>query len=310
MMRRAILLGLVLVGGSWSLALGGPIPSPRQGVTISTTVSRDAGTGIFTYRYRITNPPTNDGQIWHIQIEVTRGSGETVLSRDGLVNGPRYKQFSSEDAFQTIPMVPVGIDGPQGWTTGLGYDDQTPAHGFASWGAVYDPSLILPGGSLEGFRLTSYGLPGIRNVIVRPDIDENSLPEEFTEAEKIPELEARLMFRGKTVGPKAPPQPFVPLEFLNYLIALLHDSRQQGWIRLDGIHQSLLAKLLAAKRSLEAGRVQPAAGELRAFVNEVQAVSCPELTCLGNKPLTSEAYALLFFNGQYLFERLPAPGAR
>jgi len=42
-----------------------------------------------------------------------------------------------------------------------------------------------------------------------------------------------------------------------------------------------------------------------AFVNEVHAVSCPAFTCPGNKPLTSEAYALLFFNGQFLQERLP-----
>src|SRR5574341_1967886 len=104
--RSLILLGFAAVVGWSTPSFGGPVPSPLRGVTISTTVSRDTGTGIFTYRHRVFNPPANDGQIWHMQIEVTRGSGEAVLSRDGLVNGPRYKQFSSEDAFQTVPMVP------------------------------------------------------------------------------------------------------------------------------------------------------------------------------------------------------------
>ncbi len=38
--------------------------------------------------------------------------------------------------------------------------------------------------------------------------------------------------------------------------------------------------------------------------SEVQATSCLEFTCPGNKPLTSEAFALLFFNGQFLVKRL------
>ncbi len=111
-------------------------------------------------------------------------------------------------------------------------------------------------------------------------------------------------FKGKTVGPKAPPATFNPLEFVNYLIALLHDSRQQGWISVDGLYQSLLAKLLATKRSLEAGGSETAGGQMRAFLNEVQAVSCPQFSCPGNTPLTSKAYALLFFNGRFPAERL------
>ena len=34
--------------------------------------------------------------------------------------------------------------------------------------------------------------------------------------------------------------------------------------------------------------------------NKVQAGARQEFICFGNKPLTSEAYALLFFNGQFL----------
>ena len=73
----------------------------------------------------------------------------------------------------------------------------------------------------------------------------------------------------------------------------------------DGEQQSLLAKLVEAKRKLEDGNSKVAKNMLNAFLNEVRAGSCEQFTCPGNKPLTSEAYALLFFNGQYLVERLP-----
>jgi len=66
-----------------------------------------------------------------------------------------------------------------------------------------------------------------------------------------------------------------------------------------------LAKLLEAKRALEKGQATVAKNTLNAFLNEVKAVSCQEFNCPGNKPLTSEAYALLYFNGQFLLERLP-----
>jgi hypothetical protein len=65
-----------------------------------------------------------------------------------------------------------------------------------------------------------------------------------------------------------------------------------------------LAKLTNAKRKLESGDTKVTKNMLKAFLNEVEATSCKEFECPGNKPLTSEAYALLFFNGQFLWERL------
>ncbi len=307
----AVLL-LSMLGGA---ATAASVPTPLTGVVVSALAEKDPGTSLFTYRYRLANPPVNSQAVDDYAIELNRRAGDATLSREGLVNGPGYLPFGSADTFARVPMVPVGMVGPDGWIQGLAYDSGTAQRplprGLARWHVSDDPFMIAPGQTQQGFLLTSYGLPGIRSAEVTPDIDLESLPEEYEgDPDKVRELELQVVLHAKTVGPTAPPQTFVPLEFLNYLIALLHDSRQQSWIKVDGIHQSLLAKLLAAKRALEGGRVQPAAGELKAFVNEVQAVSCPEFSCPGNKPLTSEAYALLYFNGQYLLERLPASGAR
>ncbi len=290
-------------------AVAQTLPAPLRAATVSAIVTKETGSEIFIYQYRVTNPAVNQSQINGFEIDLTLGPNDARLSREGLVNGPGYGRATSEANFQQVPMVPVGMTGPTGWIFGLGIAS-APSRGYASWGSRDEPFRLSPGQVLTGLSLTSRGLPGVREARLQPPVPYGDLPEQYDDPDELAKFVDTLMLRTKTVAPKAPPANFVPLEFLNYLIALLHDSRQQGWIKVDGIHQSLLAELLAAKRSLEAGRDEPARGQLKAFANEVQAVSCPEFSCPGNKPLTSEAYALLYFNGQYLVERLPAPGPR
>ena len=307
--RYIILIGLLAVGGFSNTAWSGPIPSPLQGVTVPATVRKDSGTDIFTYAYQVLNPATNDGQILHFDIEISRGPSDAVLSREGLVNGPRYSRHSSEDAFQRVPMVPVGISGPEGWTSGLGFDAKTAPRGLAAWGSEDEPFRILPGHTLEGFQLTSYGLPGIRQVEIEPHVVP---PEEVGEDwEALNAFYEQFTFRTKTVGPKAPPQNFVPVDFLNYLISLVHDSRQLGWVREAKEQQHLVRMLLKAKRHLEAGDPGKARSALKEFLERVNEEGCRRFRCDDDKALTSEAYALLFFNGKFLRAQLPKlPGER
>ncbi len=242
----------------------------------------------------------------HLRVKVTRSTGGFDFQYL-LENRPSASQILESFAIQAFPAgnaIPTQVN-PPGWD-GLGEMANTR---FYTWYTLAGPRGLIPGTWAQGFGFAKADLPAIVTFLSWGKVEPPSFPEGMAPESCEGTDAIENSFKGKTVGPKAPPQPFVPLEFLNYLIALLHDSRQQGWIRVDGIHQSLLAKLLAAKRSLEAGRSEPAKGQLKAFLNEVQAVSCAEFTCPGNKPLTSEAHALLFFNGQYLFERLPASGA-
>ena len=97
------------------------------------------------------------------------------------------------------------------------------------------------------------------------------------------------------------------LEFLNYLISLVHDSRQLGWIREGEEQKEFLKILVKAKRRLEANEPAKAAKRLEKFLKEVKEESCQEFHCRKEKALTSEAYALLFFNVQFLIDRLPHP---
>lgn len=77
-----------------------------------------------------------------------------------------------------------------------------------------------------------------------------------------------------------------------------NESLELGWIANRGILQSLQAKLDNAERQLQRGNTPTALNVLRAFMNEVEAL--PE------NQLSSEAYALLKYNAEYLIQQLEA----
>lgn len=280
--------------GAW----GEQVPVPLRDVRLRAAVAKSGST--FTYKYLVMNPAINRSQIFKIDIDITRVAGQTQLSRDQLVNGACYAPHISQRTLQRVPLIPVGIDGPAGWICALAPAGAPSSGGLASWGAEEQASLILPDQAMDGFVLTSPGLPGIRSATINPEIDYDSLPVEFDDPDKMSALLDSLTFRTSSVGPTAPPAAPIPLDFLDYLIELVNDSGNIGWIRVGGVRQSLLAKLDDVRRKVLAGQPTPATNVLKAFLNEVQATSCLGFTCPGNKPLTSEAYALLFFNGNFL----------
>ncbi|MBI5188983.1 MAG: hypothetical protein HZA07_08000, partial [Nitrospirae bacterium] len=110
---------------------------------------------------------------------------------------------------------------------------------------------------------------------------------------------------GKTNGPTVPPADIKPIEIFNYVIDLKHQAFSLGWITNKGIENSLDVKLDNAKKKLEQGNNTAAKNILNAFINEVEAQGCKSYEdCPSGKHLTSEAYALLKYNVQYLVERL------
>lgn len=72
-----------------------------------------------------------------------------------------------------------------------------------------------------------------------------------------------------------------------------------SWISNQGVCRSLQAKLDAAARSVERGRTESARGELRAFIQELDAQHGPE----PGKHVNDNAYALMRTNAAYLLER-------
>jgi len=149
----------------------------------------------------------------------------------------------------------------------------------------------------------SRGIPSIRMFRVLPFFNVDEIyPSEFdvNDADslfrRISEDRKNIAFSDYTIGPKTPPDPFIPLDFIEMLIDYKIQSCDLGWIENQGVCRSLRATLDNVQRQLEQGRIQSAANNLQAFLNEVEA--------LKDVQLSSEAYALLRFNGEYLLRKL------
>jgi hypothetical protein len=133
--------------------------------------------------------------------------------------------------------------------------------------------------------------------LAEADIDYDQLPSEYYEnSTKTLALENQINWKGKTIGPKAPPKVFKASGFAKYLRSLLDQSSKLAWVKNPAILKSLEAKLDQIQKKIDAGDKKTAKNILKAFVSEIEAQN--------GKHLASEAYALLKFNGQYLLERL------
>lgn len=167
---------------------------------------------------------------------------------------------------------------------------------------------MRPSESVSGFTFkTSYGLPGI--VAYYSEGESVARCPEGMAVDFIPGYDDLTPYGpgivGKTVGPVALPSDFKPIDFLNYIIDLKHQSTSLGWIKNKGIENSLDAKLDNAKKKIEAGDTKTAQNILNAFINEIEAQGCETYEkCPEGKHLTSEVYALMKYNVDYLISNL------
>lgn len=333
----AALIGITVAASSASAQ----IPSPLKNISISATVAMDSSGGIYKYNYKIVNPSNNDGQIFYIGIDISKPPQSQELSSKGLViqvsTNPRgimlKRSFDEEitrmGSLLQKPVIPMGTQIPSGWSSGVD------VMGNVMWGGN-EKNLIKPGQFLEGLMVLSFGLPGIRDVFVEPDIDYDNLPDEYWEnVELTKQLQDSLVYTTKTLGPTAPPADFKPIEFLDYIISLKHEAFSLGWIvqgkdddkgkkgdEEKGIIKSLDKKLENAKEKLKKGDIKEAIEKLKSFIHEIEALykedkndkddDKKEKAKKGKKEkedqrdghITSEAYALLKYNAKYLIEQL------
>ncbi|MGF1670097.1 MAG: hypothetical protein ACFCU6_06595 [Balneolaceae bacterium] len=107
----------------------------------------------------------------------------------------------------------------------------------------------------------------------------------------------------KTLGPKSPPDPFDHLDFLDSLRGYIPQAGELEWIAGESFTGELSGLLDDARTRLAAGDSSGAAAPLASFISLLEQVEQGEGP--PGAALTSEGYALLFFNGQYLLDRLP-----
>ncbi|MEX1138097.1 MAG: hypothetical protein WEF53_01970 [Bacteroidota bacterium] len=246
-------------------------PSTKINPHVNARVSKDSLQ--FRYTYGITNDIASMQRIIEFDVK--------VVSNPGQVTGP-----SDSWRFSSFSFAPIF-----GWYSSKGE-------------AGLSDSLdgIAPGSTEEGFSFSSDGLPGFVNSYLRgkpssilsfPDEPPGEIARLLKPLRKFPN---NTVIR-RTLGPVSPPAQFIPLAFLDTLISYKHQAFALGWIREEGIVTSLDAKLEAVRPQIIADRPS-AKNILQSFINELDA-----LNSQGDQ-ITSEAYALLKFNAQYLMSKL------
>lgn len=212
-----------------------------------------------------------------------------------------YEMSNSIESNQTIEEFYIeffseveNISNPSTWI-GLKSNHEIPV---VIWGSNKKEYDIIQGDKISGFNFQSKGIPSVVNFYAAGNIEEPSF--DYGEAPSLESTEGLNIFENslkrKTVGPKELPETIGNPDLLDTIQSYLHLSCDTTWITNQGICRSLEAKLENVDRQLNRGNTNAASGSLEAFINEVEAQK--------DKQLSSEAYSLLYFNGQYLLEQL------
>ena len=181
---------------------------------------------------------------------------------------------------------------PSNWASS-GYADN-----FEGWSSpvLNNGYQIWPGDTQNGFRFITHGLPTITNSSMQAA---NAIPLSDDDFELYYKDRKENMVVGKTIGPKSPLSNFNPREFLDSLISFINNSFEFTWIADESTYSKYNGWLVNAQEKLQQQDTVSARSYLQDILHEVDIDS--------SSTLTSEAYALLRYNTEYLLEQIPEP---
>ncbi|MGH7259797.1 MAG: CARDB domain-containing protein [Nitrospiraceae bacterium] len=281
-----------------------PIPT-LQGVQVQAETTFDPGTQRYTYRYTVSNPAGNTGQIWHVEVDVTTQiprSSAPVFNSSGLTiphGGIGLEPFDQELAdLQPLALpagttvVPFGQQVSTGWNGGL------MRNGFASFSSSGPAVRILPGQTLTGFALIGPGMPTIRKMevlpfwtYVVPDVHVTNDDEEVAAAQ----VEEDIIFHTFTLGPSA----HTPGTFAHWdqVRDDLNQAIQLGWIPDATLANALVTQLASARQALDAQDGTLAKTRLQTLIQTIN-----QSTPAQRRP---EVAGLVVLNAQRLVQSTP-----
>ena len=184
------------------------------------------------------------------------------------------------------------VSKPQNWLAAI-----WPDTAVIGWNAVLNfNDMVKPGESKQGFGLSCSGLPIVVTYYVqgnRPVAIEGPSDQEITTEEYRDDIFNNSV-AGFTIGPGAPPaiEPYASLAFTDTLLSYTKRSRALGWIldqptadKYTGLFNRIHSDLDQQQKTMALLRVDT-------VLSQVHQDSATHLT--------SEAYALLRFNAEYL----------
>jgi len=210
-----------------------------------------------------------------------------------IINNASSKQslkcfLVDDDAVNTSTIPPIN------WKSG-----RLKKNKISSFIGLSDSAWIKPSCILSGFQVRSTGLPCIMNFFLQAPYDL------LKEDDNVPsDLESWFLskgyinsLKGATIAPVDIMNPFVPLKFLDTLTGYATQSRSLGWIKDQPTEDKYLGYFSIARTKLVQRDSAGARNVLLQVLHDVDIDSA--------STLTSEAYALLRFNTEYLVNKLP-----
>ncbi|MCX6144981.1 MAG: hypothetical protein NTZ35_17390 [Ignavibacteriales bacterium] len=271
-------------------------------VRIHAAVDHHQNDSLYYYTFGLTNGITSKGNICGFEIDISRDP----RSYDSDTSGLRFENdgfieasFRRHFPFLKGKIIPAGLLATPGNSHGFTWTGHFSNDLTSGWTA--DSACIDPGHSLGGFIMVSKGLPRIRRCVVSPffNFDRLFSRERFPTDEDMPNTDSiqnAVKFYGWTVGPTAPPLNFIGSDWLDTLTSYANQSRSLGWITTQPTAAKYINYFASANSQLQANNTTQACTTLRSVLTDVDVDNL--------STLTSEAYALIRYNTEYLLAQL------
>jgi len=247
-------------------------PATKIDPYVNSNVSYDDSSKLYIYFFTIRNGVTSKQRLLSFELD--------YYSSIEKVSNPSFEWVSGSFAYRKT----------FSW-----------AHVLASMLHPGKKNGIPPDSTVSGFQFYSPGLPAICTAYFQGETRTLLFPEEPPgEIEAFLDVHERFpanTVQRKTLGPKDPPSPFVPTAFLDTLVSYTRQSKNLGWITDQAVAEKYEGYFTMAQNMLQQNRITETRAKLQEVLQDVEADS--------GAFLTSEAYALLRYNTEYLLSQLP-----
>ena len=278
------------------------LPPPLfKSAVIAPTAVYDNASGFYRYQYSINNPSSNTGEIWKFRIDISVNANSGYIPDNGLtisLGSQNIPFWSVRDALYSInsfrqkEIIPFGQTVPAGWNGGL------EINGYAVFSNGDTTPNIVPGNTMGGFELQSYGIPTIREAQLLPlwmyvTDDHDTDTDADIAAGGV--TEQSLVFSTQTLGPSSVSQG--SYQHWDQVQNDLQTAILLQWIPDSPLSTKLTSQLASARQSLSQQDGTAAKNKLSVLIDLVQAAPMSNI-----KP---SAASLLVLNAQALINNTP-----
>ena len=246
-------------------------PATKIEPFISAKISKDTLTNRFVFNYSISNGINSEQKLNYFSLIFDSDSVESINNVDTWWN--RRQKIIQDGEFSNsnfwLWSADQGLD--RGWFN-------------------------------SGFIISASGLPRINNSYFQGASPEFGYTGSIPNSKVTEELSYLNTFPTnyivkKTISPGGIPSPFIHDSFIDSLQNYITQSLDLTWIKDEATYYKYNSFLIRAKVALEQGDTNSTRTNLQSIITNVELDS--------STSLTSEAYALLKFNTEYLLEQLP-----